>query len=106
MRANRFVIIFVTTPKRYSKIVAKQLLGKKLVACVNIVKKVSSMYWWENKICTDEEELLVLKTKKILLKKIIEEIKKVHPYKVPEIISVEINKGNKEYLSWIDEVVV
>jgi len=102
----KFVVVLVTVPYDKSKKIINLLLTKKLAACVNKIKTIESFYWWENKICNDKETLLVIKTKKILFEKIVKEIKKVHPYKVPEIISIEINNGNKEYLDWIKEVTI
>jgi len=102
----KYIIVFVTAPNNKVKKIIDQLLTKKLVACINVIKNVSSYYWWENKICTDKESLLIIKTKKVLFKKLLNEIKKVHPYKVPEIISIEIKEGNKEYLNWINSVTI
>ncbi len=102
----KYIIVFVTVPNNKFKRIIDQLLTKKLVACINVIKNVSSYYWWENKICTDKESLLIIKTKKVLFKKLLNEIKKVHPYKVPEIISIKMSEGNKEYLNWIDSVTI
>ena len=102
----KYIIVFVTAPNNKVKKIIDQLLTKKLVACINVIKNVSSYYWWENKICTDKESLLIIKTKKVLFKKLLNEIKKVHPYKVPEIISIKMSEGNKEYLNWIDSVTI
>jgi len=100
----KYIIVFVATPKRETKKIINILLTKKLVACVNEIKNIGSYYWWENKICVDKESLLIIKTKKMLFKKLLQEIKKVHPYKVPEVISVDIKNGNKEYFDWINSV--
>jgi len=102
----KYVVVLVTVPCNISEKIIKFLLTKKLVACVNEIKNVNSFYWWGNKICTDKESLLIIKTKKELFKKLEQEIKKVHPYKVPEIISIEINNGNKKYLDWINTVTI
>ena len=102
----KYVVVFITVPQNKSKKIIKFLLTKKLVACVNEIKNINSYYWWEKKICNDKESLLVIKTKHCLFKQLIKEIKKVHPYKVPEIISIEINDANKEYLNWINSVTI
>lgn len=98
---NNYIIIFITVPQKNADKIIKHLLAKKLVACVNKISLVESTYWWEGKICNDKESLLIIKTKKSLFKKIIIETKKVHPYTVPEIISLPITDGNKDYLKWI-----
>lgn len=98
---NSVVVVMVTTPVNSSKKIIDVLLKKKLVACVNEIKNIVSVYWWENKICNDKESLLIIKTQKILVSKLIQEIKKIHPYKTPEIIVLPVVKGNKDYLQWV-----
>lgn len=97
-------VIFCTTPVGKAEEYSEILLNEKLVACVNIVPKIKSKYYWEGKICTDEEELMIIKTKSELIDKIIEKIKEIHQYEVPEIISFEIKEGSYEYLNWITNV--
>lgn len=99
---KKYLVVFVSVPHSSADKIIINLLKNKLVACVNKIKDIKSFYWWENKICKDEETLLIIKTKKKLFSKIIKEIKKLHPYQVPEIISFEIYQGNKEYLEWIE----
>ncbi|MEN3014248.1 MAG: divalent-cation tolerance protein CutA [Endomicrobiia bacterium] len=101
---KNFVMVITSVPAKSVDKIINYILKNKLVACVNRVRNVNSFYWWENKICKDKEDLLLIKTKKTLVNKIIEEIKKIHPYKIPEIISFEIYKANKEYLKWIKEI--
>ncbi|MCX7911048.1 MAG: divalent-cation tolerance protein CutA [Endomicrobia bacterium] len=103
---RKYVIIFVTSPVKSVDKIINFLLEKKIVACINKIENVKSFYWWGNKICKDKEVLLIIKTKKKLLDRIIKEIKKIHPYEVPEIISFEIYKGNKEYLEWINNTTI
>ncbi len=97
-------MVFVTVPS-YDKgrEIAKFLLEKKLCACVNVISKVSSFYWWEGKIEEDEEALLIIKTREELFEKLKEAVLDVHPYDVPEIISIPIQKGYKKYLDWIEK---
>ncbi len=106
MVKSKYIVILITTPKDKAQHIIRHLLEQKLIACGNIVKEVQSLYWWEGKICDDEESLIILKTKSSLFHKVIKEVKKVHPYKIPEIIALGLNNGNKEYLKWIDEVTI
>lgn len=101
---DNIVVIIVTSPVSSSKKIIDELVKKKLVACVNEIKNILSTYWWENKICKDKESLLIMKTKKVLVDKVIQEIKKLHPYKIPEIIIIPVVKGNKDYLQWVNSV--
>lgn len=99
-----YIVVFITTPKNKVNKIVKHLFQYKLVACVNEIENVKSTYFWEGKICNDKESLLVIKTKKSLFELLVSEVKKVHPYSVPEIIAIPVIDGNKEYLKWIDDV--
>ena len=100
------IVIFITTAnKEESKKIAVALLEAKLAACVNIVDKVRSMFWWKGRIDSSEENLLIVKTAKSKLVKVIKTVKSLHSYTVPEVIALPVSGGNKDYLSWIDESV-
>jgi len=99
-----FITVFVTAPNKNVDVIVDKVLSLKLVACVNVIKDIKSEYFWQGKRCSDKESLLIMKTKLKLFDKIVEEIKKVHPYTVPEIICLPIINGNKEYLDWIKKV--
>src|SRR4030065_104395 len=102
MTGHIIVYITVPSPEEGEKI-AKTLVEKRLVACVNIVSGLSSIYHWQGKICDEKELLLVAKTRDSLFKRLEHEVKSIHSYKVPEIIALPIVKGSKEYLDWIYE---
>lgn len=96
-------VVFVTAAdKKEAEKIARAILKKKLAACVNIIDKVQSYFWWKGKIDHAKEVLLIIKTRKPLLEKLIKEIRALHSYDVPEIIALTINSGNKKYLDWID----
>ena len=98
------IVIFVTAAhKQEAEHIAKQLLKNKLAACVNIVPKINSFFWWQAKIDRAEEVLLIIKSKKAKLNKIIKLVKSLHSYQVPEIIALPIIGGYKPYLRWLDE---
>ena len=83
-----------------------ELVEDKLVACVNLTDNIRSVYWWQGKVEQAGEVLLILKSKRRLLKRIIKTVKSVHSYTVPEIIALPIIDGHKDYLDWIDESTV
>lgn len=99
-----YIVVLVTVPNQIkAKDIANHLILKKLAACVNIIPALYSFFWWEKKIDSAKELLLVIKTKKKLFPKLVKTVKSRHPYSVPEIIALPIICGNKEYLDWIDE---
>jgi periplasmic divalent cation tolerance protein len=99
-----YIVVFITAAdKKEAKRIADGLLKHKLVACVNIIDKVKSLFWWQGKIDQAEELLLIAKTRKAKLNKIIKLVKSLHSYEVPEIIALPIISGNKDYLKWIND---
>ncbi len=102
-KTMKYISIFVTVPDmKVANKITEFLLEKKLVACVNIIPKIKSVYWWENKICKSNEQLLIMKSTKNNFNKIVKEVKQIHPYEVPEIVCADIT-ANKDYLNWIKE---
>jgi periplasmic divalent cation tolerance protein len=98
-----YVVIFITASgKPEAKKIARSLLKKKLVACVNMVDKVQSFFWWNKRIDNAKEALLIIKSKKSKLKSIIKVVKSLHSYEAPEIIALPIVGGEAGYLKWID----
>lgn len=81
--------------------IANVLVEEQLVACVNIIPKVESVYRWKGKIETDEELVLICKTVDAKVKKTIQRIKQIHSYDLPDIIVLPIIGGLKEYLNYI-----
>jgi periplasmic divalent cation tolerance protein len=82
--------------------IADNLLRERLAACVNIVPGVRSKFWWTGKIHDAEEVVLLIKTRKNLLRELIRKVKSVHQYENPEIIALPVIGGSKEYTKWID----
>ena len=84
--------------------IAHTLVEEQLVACVNIVPEIESIYSWEGKIEMENECILIAKTVDENVKKTITRIKSLHPYEVPDIIVIPIIGGVKEYLDYITNV--
>ncbi len=106
MKEEDKIIIFVTTDSgEKAHGIADLLLRQRKVACVNIVPRVDSLFWWQGKLDSARENLLIIKTKASLLPEIVSRIKEVHSYEVPEIIALPIIGGNEDYLKWIDNAV-
>jgi periplasmic divalent cation tolerance protein len=101
-----FCVVLITTPPgEIAFKLAEKIVTEKKAACVNVVEKISSIYWWEGKIKTDSEALLIAKTDKLKVKQLIKLVKSEHPYTVPEVISLRIKEGNRDYLRWIADSV-
>jgi periplasmic divalent cation tolerance protein len=100
--SKRFVCL-VTTPTEKAESIAEKIIESKTAACVNILPKVTSVYWWQGKIEKDSESLLVIKTNEAAKDQLQETVKANHPYETPEIIFLEIHSGSSDYLNWIDD---
>jgi periplasmic divalent cation tolerance protein len=85
-----------------AKKIAQALVAKKFAACVNILGRVQSLFWWKSKVDSAQEVLLLVKSRRENLNKIIKLVKTLHSYDVPEIIALPIIGGSKAYLDWID----
>jgi periplasmic divalent cation tolerance protein len=104
---EKHVVVLIAAPsKSEGEKIANTLLEQKLAACVNIVSPVQSLYVWEGEICSEEEALLIVKTKAAVFEgKLVPAVQALHPYEVPEIIALPVIMGSERYLDWIDEEV-
>ena len=106
-KTTKFFLAYITTKNEEEALTLANLaVEKNLAACGNIFPKMKSIYKWQNKLINDKETLLILKTNSIkypLLEKLIIE---KHSYEVPCILKIPINKGNNEYLKWIDQSLI
>ncbi len=103
MEAARYIVILITSDSiEEADHIARVLLEKKRVACVNILRSIDSYFWWEGKVDSARENLLIAKTRASLLPEVVALVRKIHSYDVPEVIALPIIGGNQDYLEWID----
>ena len=95
-------IVYITTNStEEAEIIGRNLVSRKLAACVNIIDNMKSIYHWEGKIETGEEVIIIAKTKKALVNEIIENVKTLHSSQVPCIVAIPIIDGNADFIQWI-----
>jgi periplasmic divalent cation tolerance protein len=100
-------IVLCTVPDReVAERIATDLVGEGLAACVNIVPGITSVYRWQDAIEKDTELLLIIKTASTVFATLTERIKSMHPYELPEIVTVAIGDGLPGYLDWITDSIV
>ncbi len=97
------VILSTANDRGQADRIAQRLVEDELVACVNIVEGVQSVYKWKGKVQTDAEVLMVMKTRVELYKDVEEAVLALHPYEVPEIIMLPIQDGSAAYLNWLND---
>ena len=103
-QTTQFRVVYTTCPdKQTAETLASAIVENKLVACVNIVPQITSVYRWQNKIEKSEELLLIIKTDESHLKSLEAQILELHPYEVPEFIVLPIHSGSESYLGWVKE---
>ncbi len=96
------ISITTTTDKRaVLEEIGRSLLAKRLVACIQIVGPVKSIYWWKDKVEEAEEWLGIMKTRKSLYARVEEEIRTLHTYELPEIVGFEASNLLPPYRAWV-----
>lgn len=104
MAKPAYLVVFITTSSyEEARKVADALVSQRKAACVNIVPKVNSLFRWKGKIEDAEESLLVVKTRAKLFPDVVNTVKGIHSYDVPEIIALRVVEGNPDYLKWVEE---
>jgi len=98
-------LILVTNPDLpTAHSLAEGLLDKDLVACVNLIPSVVSLYKWEGKLEQNVEVQMFLKTSERNIAAIESYVNEHHPYEVPEFLVIDVNHGNRDYLNWVQEM--
>jgi periplasmic divalent cation tolerance protein len=97
------VTAVVTTvgTEEQANLIARELIVRRLAACVNILPGVRSVYRWQGKIASDAEYLLIAKTREEDFEPVSAAIKELHSYDVPEILTFGVGRGDPDFLAWI-----
>ena len=96
-------VVLCTCPPADAERIARTVLEERLVSCVNVVSGVKSLYWWKDAIQDDAESMLVIKTPAQCYAKLEARLQEIHPYAVPEVLSLDVVDGSKSYISWVRE---
>ena len=101
-RAATLRLVLVTAPDlKTARVLAKAALSAKLVACANLVPRIESHYWWQGKLESSGEVLIVFKTTRAKLTALEKLIVSKHPYDTPEFVALPLSEGNSKYLDWL-----
>ena len=105
---KQYTLVLVSVPSnQIGEEIADVLINKQLAACVTILPTTSSIYTWKGETRHEQEALILIKTRLDLFdEKLIPAIRAIHPYEVPEILAVPITTGSKDYLEWMDRVML
>lgn len=101
--SERVVALSTVATASDAERIARALVERRLVACVNVVPGVVSIYRWQGEVRKDQEWLLVMKTSAEALEPLRAALVSLHPYEVPELVAWPITAGHDPYLRWIDD---
>jgi periplasmic divalent cation tolerance protein len=98
----QFVLFYITCPStEVAHKLAEGSVQARLAACANIMPGMTSIYEWKGALHTDQETVLILKTRTDLINSLTEWITSNHPYTVPCILQIPVLSGNEPYLDWL-----
>ena len=103
VREDDVQVVLCTCPSDEASSLARAILERRLAACVNVIPGVRSLYWWKGELVEDGESLLVIKATEDRLKMLEAALTELHPYDVPEMLSIGVQAGAEAYLSWVRE---
>ena len=96
------LLVFTNLPERAAaERLAEALVAKRLAACINILAPCRSVYRWQGVVQHEEEHPVLIKTTRAAYAELEAEIRAHHPYELPEIVAVPIERGLPAYLDWV-----
>jgi len=100
---NKEILVLLSTcpDAATAERIARELVASSLVACVNVVPGLRSIYRWNGAVQSDEEVLMILKTTTERLPAVRERLVALHPHDVPEIVALSVADGHHPYLRWV-----
>lgn len=99
------VVLTTTSKEEEAERIARQIVDAKLAACVQILPQMTSVYFWEGKVQTEGEHLLLIKTIEDKFEELSTFITQHHSYEVPEIVAINPDRVSEEYLKWVMGVI-
>ena len=94
---------YITAATRVDALrIAHALLQENLIACANVLDGMTSVYRWNGEIHEDQEAVLILKTRTELTDRVTARVRDLHAYRVPCVIWSPVDRGNPDYLRWVE----
>ncbi|XP_028640926.1 protein CutA homolog isoform X1 [Grammomys surdaster] len=102
--SGSYSIVFVNCPnEQIARDIARAILDKKMASSVNILPKISSLYFWKGEIEEGTEVSLLIKTKTSKVSRLFAYMRLAHPFEIPEVFSIPMDQGDARYLKWLEE---
>ena len=101
MESTKLLVLTNLPDRAVAEKLADMLVERQLAACVNILAPCRSVYRWKGAVQHDEEHPMLIKTTQARYAALEQALREGHPYELPEIIAVPIERGLEAYLSWV-----
>jgi len=101
--ATDALVVLVTCPPDKAQAIANALVEERVAACVNVVPSLLSVYRWKGAVHNDAEALLIVKSTKDRFEALKQAVLKHHPYELPEVLAIPVDRGHTPYLEWVIE---
>ncbi|MBN2106228.1 MAG: divalent-cation tolerance protein CutA [Deltaproteobacteria bacterium] len=95
------VVLMTAASRDEAEKIANFLVEERLAACAQIIAPIQSIYWWEDKICREEEIFFMAKTTRSVFPRLVEAVQRMHSYQVPQLVFVPIADGSANYMGWL-----
>jgi periplasmic divalent cation tolerance protein len=103
---DKRIVLCTASSEDEARKIALHLVEQQLAACVNVLPKVESIYRWQGKMESSREWLLLIKTSAERFPEVLDAIRELHSYKLPECIAIAVEDGSAEYLQWFAQSLV
>ena len=101
--SEKLTLVYITAGSfREARDIGKTLVEQNIAACVNLFENMTSIYKWEEELEEGQEIVMIAKTRKKLMPKLIETVISLHSYDCPCILELPIQGGNPQFLNWIE----
>jgi periplasmic divalent cation tolerance protein len=98
---GEILLVLVSCPADKLDDISIDLIESGLASCINVVPGVKSFYHWQGKLQQDKESLMLIKCPANNYKRLESRILDLHPYELPEILTVSVSGGLQAYLDWV-----
>lgn len=99
------IVLMTAASRAEAEAIANHLVEERLAACAQIVSELYSIYWWEGTIHREPEVFFMAKTTREAFPRFEAAVKKLHSYKVPQIVFIAIDEGCGDYMTWLRQMV-
>jgi periplasmic divalent cation tolerance protein len=101
-KSERAAMVYTTFPSAQdARKAGRALVEARLAACVNIFPVMTAIFEWEGKIEEADEAAMIIKTRRSLVERVMEEVKNLHPYVTPALLVIGVEGGSAPYISWL-----